>query len=488
MRRKGFFQPLLLAAVLAAGFGVAWGVAALWAVEVGAYVVLAPPPGEQLGFRADGTARIAVHAGPSGEREFRDLQGNLVPEPEDDAEFLATSVLPAALPEGTPTGEVPWEARVRAFADGRVPATFWYFIGDGRPAGTGYFVGYDSKSRALVGYLGTAGFREGPPPADELIPFAGVTSGPRSRVLSTQPDHNPTEHPGHLSGARAPHGSLSPWDVYVLGRGGKLYHADLRTRTVELALDEPGLRSAAVVSGTHDPARGTPSHLAARVRDAVLVLDERGRVLRRYPLPEVVRDRGVTFGECTTGEAVAYWSSPDDDYGAEVRHRIFWVAPAGTTREAAVTLPRRGGLLLLRVLAGAALPTPVGQAGLFGVFLPRQQQESGAAATYGEALGRSLEMGWPTLLFAQALAAGLALLCYRRQVRYAATGAERWLWPLFVLVVGWPGWIGYRFGRSWPVLERCPACRTGVPRDRDACARCEEEFPRPALKGTEVFA
>ena len=36
--------------------------------------------------------------------------------------------------------------------------------------------------------------------------------------------------------------------------------------------------------------------------------------------------------------------------------------------------------------------------------------------------------------------------------------------------------------------EKCPDCGATVPRDRDDCTRCEIEFPRPALKGTEVFA
>jgi hypothetical protein len=73
-------------------------------------------------------------------------------------------------------------------------------------------------------------------------------------------------------------------------------------------------------------------------------------------------------------------------------------------------------------------------------------------------------------------------------VRYGASLAERIVWPLFVLLFGLPGWIGYRFGRSWPVLEACPECGVAVPRDRERCLHCINDFPRPALKGTEVFA
>jgi hypothetical protein len=88
----------------------------------------------------------------------------------------------------------------------------------------------------------------------------------------------------------------------------------------------------------------------------------------------------------------------------------------------------------------------------------------------------------------QLIAIGFAVLCYRRQVRYGMSGSECLIWPLFVLLFGLPGWIGYRFGRSWPELEACPACKTVVPQDREACASCANEFTRPAFKGTEVVA
>jgi hypothetical protein len=95
---------------------------------------------------------------------------------------------------------------------------------------------------------------------------------------------------------------------------------------------------------------------------------------------------------------------------------------------------------------------------------------------------------WPALMIAQLLAVGLAALCYRRQVRYQASQSERLVWSLFVLALGLPGWVAYRFGRSWPVLQTCPACGAGVPQDREDCARCENDFPGAELKGTEVFA
>jgi len=489
MANKEMFQPLVLAAILAAGLAVVWGLASMWAMEVGAYVAGAYPGSEQLLFLADGTARVAHDGGEHGGRQYRDLDGRPVPSPEnDDFGWLVMSSLPAALPSGGQAGEVSWSQRIRSFTDGRAPATYWYFMTDGRPGGTGYFVGYDSQSRQCVGYLGTGGFREAPPPAGELFPFGGLTSGPGSRVLCAQGDNAPTEHPVHRPGGRAPQGSASAWDVYVVGHDSKIYHADLHSRTVQVALDKPRLRSAALVAGMPEPVLGTPYRLAARTDDTVLVLDERGRVRKRYPIPELLRGQELAFAETTAGEALLYSHKPPGMLDTEVEYRIYWIAPAGRSREARVTLPWHDGMRPLRTFGGMVMPAPV-VVGSFVAFLrPAGLLEQGVAATYPEALRRALLELWPALLLAQLLAAGLAVLCYRRQVRYGASRGERLVWSLFVLAFGLPGWLAYRFGRSWPVLESCPACDAAVPRDRGCCGHCEAEFPRPALKGTEVFA
>src|SRR5205814_417449 len=129
-------------------------------------------------------------------------------------------------------------------------------------------------------------------------------------------------------------------------------------------------------------------------------------------------------------------------------------------------------------------PSPLAMVGALAIFGPGTLLDEGRqATTYGPALVRVLSAFWPALLLVQLLAAGLAVLCYRRQVRYHANWSERVAWLLFVLVLGLPGWIGYRFGRSWPVLDSCPACGVRVPLDRHDCACCESEFPLPAAKG-----
>jgi hypothetical protein len=488
MKSKGVLQPLVLATFLAVGFAVVWSLVGTWVTAIGEHVAQDAPRVERLILMPDGTPFVEVEDfGPYGGREYHDVDGHPVPKPpSDNAHWLRGTSLPATLPE--PTGDIVWGQRVRSFADGRSPAGFWYFVWDGRADGFGYFVGYDSRSHACLGYLGTRGFRANSVPAGERIPFTGALSGPASRVLSTEAQRDPTEHPDPRAAGQAPGGPVSTWDIYVLARDGRIYHADLQQRTVEVVWNGSPVLSAALVPGAHDPQRGTPYHLAVRTADSVLVFDEHGGGLEDYSIPEVLRGREFAFAGTGIGEAVMYWHSPFDSLASEVEYRICWVGSDGRSRTSAITLPHAGGMRSLPVTAGLVMPGPLVLGGYLGSLRTGELLHEGLAETYPKALARALAEFWPALVIAQALALGLAVPCYRRQVRYGAGGVERLVWPLFVLALGLPGWVGYRFGRSWPVLEACPACTADVPRDRAACARCAASFPRPALKGTEVFA
>lgn len=491
MLRKELFQPLVSATILSVGFLAICFVASAWVLNV--YSADAFLATEQLRFLPDGTPRVMYY--PDGQRggdRYRDLQGNPTPPPEAGiGRQLNCRSLPADPPRQT--GELAWDERVCSFADGRWPATYWYFLSDGRPNGTGYFVGYDSKSNVRVGYLGTAGFREEPLRAEEFFPFNGpACNGPawasETRLLGQTGQNGHAAYPTSRNRSGGPRGSVSEWDVYVFGRDGKIYHADLQARTVHVALESSRLRSVAFSAGSPDPARWISCWLTARTEDAVLVLDAQGRQLARYPIPEALRNLPLSFAECNTGEAVMYWNSPEEGLATETEYRIFWIKPDGRFRETAATLAHFGKKRPMRVYGGVAMPSPLGVGG--SIVRERFQEllNNGLAATPAEALARALREFWPALAVAQMIAFGFAVLCYRRQVHYGVRRAERLVWPFFVLLLGLPGWIGYRFGRSWPMLESCPECGAVVPRDRANCVRCDNDFSQPALKGTEVFA
>jgi hypothetical protein len=486
MKIKGLFQPLLLSGVLAAGFLGVWGLVGVYVLEMQGSLRLVG--GQELVFLADGTPGVVQFDGP-GDWRYTDLQGREVRPPQDGRPpWLSYATLPATWHDRAEWGDVPWGQRVRSFSDGRAPAVFWYLMADGRPDGRAYFVGYDSRGKGRVGYLGTAGYRKDLPPAEEQFPFGSGTRGPDKRIFCAQ-DTGSAEHPRGPDLGRAPRGCLSPWDVYLLGHDGKLYHIDLQQGTAHVALNEPGLRSAALVSAERDGTRGTARRLAVRTTDAVLVLDDHDGVRQRYTIPEALRNKELHFAQTNSDEAVMYSQSPLDLQGDSRDYRIWWVAVDGATRHTEVSLSHVfGNLRALRWLSGLVFPCPLAADGLLAVGWTQQLRDDDLAATYPEALAKAVRDFWPGLVFVHLLSAGLAVLCYRRQVRFATSRGERVAWPLFVLALGLPGWVGYRFGRSWPVLQACPACGSAAPRDREECAGCAAEFLPPALKGTEVFA
>ena len=58
---------------------------------------------------------------------------------------------------------------------------------DGKADGAGYFVGYESKSRRRVGFIGLSGFRPEPLPIEQLIPVRGQLAADYSQ-WSSLPD------------------------------------------------------------------------------------------------------------------------------------------------------------------------------------------------------------------------------------------------------------------------------------------------------------
>jgi hypothetical protein len=486
MRKNGLFPSLLLASVLATGFVVVWGLFGLWAVEVGRYVIGSEEMNESLFIPSDGNVLVQSTSGPGGEVRFRDLDGQACPPPANPVMYNFSSWLLAHL--GVPAETPGWEQRVTAYSDGGSPHVYWYFISDARADGSAYFVGYDSRSKACIGYLGRAGFRKEPLPPEEYFPFTGDVKGDRARVLCTQGTPVPGQRPRIDIARKGPAGTVSSRDVYILGRDNKIYHADLHERTVHIALDEPRMRSAMIVPGPVDMVRGTFMYLAARIDDAVLLLDERGGLLRRYQIPESLRERTLNFQETTSGEALLYAKGPSDALVAEVEYRFCWARPGGEDRESSTTLRSPGWLRPYRASGGIVAPAPLVLLGALAVERSPKLMEEGLETSYPVALGRAIGEFAPTLLIAGLLSFGLAVLCYRRQARYGASTREKLVWSLFVLALGLPGWVGYRFGRSWPILEVCSECGLQVPRDRDNCNACEAEYPLPQRKGTEVFA
>lgn len=485
-RRAGLCGSLTVALLLAAGIAAVWGVVVKWAH--GIVRAYEPPTVEEaLLIRADGTPVVERFRYVDGRsvvpprERFRDLAGNWVEVPDDDrwapGAVLLRNRTPTGLLAGLLVAEESWDYRILQLSN---DAISWYFVCDGQRHGSAYFVAYDTQEGQRVGYLGTAGYRAGALPTEEHIPFDGSFRGAYARILNRR-SLGRFQSLESLARQGLPRG---PDQIYVQADNDTVYQVNLQARTVSSAFARQPVRSAALLT---PPGPGKRTSLLVMTDDAVLEIDDSNKVTRRFPLPEELRDRGFTWIETDRGEVVIQTNVDHDPRSSQGLWRIAWFDANGQRlrqEETWIQWPRWGDE---RVFTGAML-MPLVADWVVLVSGPLSSVFGWRQLDYWQAVGRVVGEQWPVLILVHAVAAGLAFLCYRRQIRFRAGRAERIAWPLFVFIFGWPGWLAYRFGRSWPVLERCPACASAVPRDRIPCAACGTEFPPPALTGSEVLA
>lgn len=495
MKQSACWQRVVLAVILAVGFAVVWGYLSAWVAGVIATSKRSQAVTEYLRFRMDGTPLIQSFRNQRYDlRQYRDLAGNDL-DISDEEQWLYPVSLPARWREGC-SPEVSWDKRMRAFADNRRIPDYWFFVSDGQANGSAYLVGYDSLTNARVGFLGTAGFRDSPLPGEERFPFLGNAWAAETAswgsvyglVRTLQGYYVGSRYPLYRPGQGAP-GEISPWQIYVQTRDNQVYQVDLSRRMVSVVREGMAVRSINLdVRQSKIPEQGI-IHLAARTADEILMVNARNVVTSRFPIPEELRERDLNLAETATGEHLAYWTEGDDDFSSGSVDHIYWFDAGGQVRRREdVHLQDNRVPFFSATVLGILLTVPTYTDGAAVVYRPSVLLETGQAESYPQALKQALGEFWPALLVVHLLSAGLAVGCYRRQARYAVQGFQRIFWPLFVFIVGLPGWIGYRYSRFWPVLERCPSCGGVVARDQVACACCRADFPMPAFKGTEIYA
>jgi hypothetical protein len=489
------FRPLLLATLLAIGFGIVWGMIILWAVQVADEAYRRHRSFESLVFMQDGTPVVRTHVGNRYDApQYQDLSGNRLDISATEERWLPAFPLPAAVSENKSSVVVaPWYYRIASFVDDRRPPVYWFFVTDGRSQGHAYWVGYDSLTNARIGFLGTAGFRADPLVPEELFPFSGSTWddpsgwGLRDRVLGQQYSRG-LQYPSAYFGP-ASSGDIPPWVVYVHADGNKLYEVDLSKRTAHVALPNVSIRSAWPVYQTTKSSELGTHRLAVRTDDEILLLDSHDQVTRRFQIPPELRNQDFNWSETSTGDVLLYQMNLPDRLSPVTDYQIYLCDATGVVkRHETAAIQRRDYWQSMPILLGVFEPSPLVTVAVTAIIRPGELVSTGRAKSYSAGLARGLSEFWPALLISLLAGGGLAWRCYRRQVLYAATGSQRVIWPVFVFLLGLPGWVGYRFGRSWPRLERCQNCGGVVPMDRTTCNACQVSFALPEPKGTEIFA
>jgi hypothetical protein len=406
---------------------------------------------------------------------------------DSDMRWLPTVHLKAALSVPRFPGDVSWDDRIRSFYDDRRPPVHWHLISDGQTNGLAYLVGYDSQSKARIGFIGTKGFRPEALPPEEQFPLSPTGDAMRSRVTGLPGQSSPFP----VGGGRRNRASalISPWCIYVHSDQQRIYRVDLSTRQTQVVLDDSGIRAAELMLQYGPGWMTGTSWFLVRTEHEVLVFNNENEIERRFRIPTELQDVDFSFGVTSEGHGLCCSHFVPDDHAPEYQYRIYWVDQSGRiVRNQDATIKGNNPGVNFGTLLGAIMPAPVLAGSFVAGVRPYHLMETYSTIEYAEGLRRSANEYWPALLLAGAIGAFLALACLRRQTRYATSGAERFVWPVFVFLFGVPGWVAYLTCRSWPVLDRCPACQVRVPRDRYKCAACQSGFPAPPMRGIEVYA
>lgn len=362
-------------------------------------------------------------------------------------------------------------------------------IHDGKRDGSVYFGAYDRETKRLRGYVGRDGYRGTPPPLDlrfhlpradwQDCNWTQPVSGPSLATeagRSARDDHSPTTEsaclflsdgalyrldPGALRATRVTSvpGARGIFEV-IVGRPGSPIAADTPTKRFRTALV------------TYDGSRLTVHHRPGP------------RPVGGFRVPPELDKRGCYFHLPGDGTAVfqvswygqyangadLLWATPD---GTVVRRRTVRLRddwPGVPYRVAATSTPLQWPNPLVVMAMEESLRTSLKEA---HIHLPDRIPPPIPLAAW--------------LLFGLICLLTLASagVCWSRQRRYCQGGT--WVWVAFVLLLGPPGWLGYRYSRPWPHLAPCPACGKKAPRDRPACAFCGADFPPASATGTEIY-
>lgn len=469
--------PWLLGLILAVGTAAVWGMFVVWPSTVWQLTQFTRGPSTSLHITVAGDILLQTTDARGFDTTYRTLDQQPAAAPTSKA-FYQLGIHNAALadPEGEKTSSDEFGDYILSLpADGM--KRYWYLISDGQSPDGSYFVGYDARTKNIIGYLGKRGHRDDVPPADERFVLNW-----RTHYMGSFATYE------HIALNTEPASTDEPSVTYFVSQG-KLWRVDLDDQTVAL-VDLPGPARSVATQGQPTTANdSSPRRLiSVRLPDQILVLDLQGQVVRRVPLPPATRGRMVTLflpldgGAIITATDYRQTSNPTDIY------RFGPDTDASPPKHLTYAPPTVDPVIIgqSETLLPLAIPEPALWA--FDMFYaqPQQAMELGKAASYGEGLALGLRERLVPMLLTLGVALVLAAWCYRRQRRLGEPGALAW--AALVLALGPPGFAGYWLHRRWPPQVKCMHCSQSVPRRGAQCGSCASPFePHPA-SGVEIFA
>ncbi|MGA2796739.1 MAG: hypothetical protein ABSE63_04095 [Thermoguttaceae bacterium] len=484
--QKTFFQQLGLAAIILLGFGAVIGLIVGLTISLLETIAAKPTVYQSIEVMHDGTPVIrqyTYYMYGSYSYTYFTLDGKEITA-KRDKKFLESTNLTGSRDLMKQTGFPRDRNRIVAFSDPREPPNYWYFVHDGRSDGKGYFVGFDSKSKQCIGYIGLHGSCSYLPPIEEWFPMDGHKIQ-ADAAFATSNSLNLSEWP---FGEEA---EMPFWKIMMIS-GDQVLEVDLRTGDVRSIIKRPDLTSVhMLLSVYNDDPLGRDrleQHIIVRTSGRLIVMDSAGKQIASYAIPKDVQQATLNFYELDKEKALISDRRPLPDF--KYGEQLTWINTDDKIldrKEVELIGPGRQPMTKSDDWTVALIiPAPIAMGVVAVAVGPMRYIEILEQTKYSDALSYSLKNVWQPLVVVCIIAAVLAWFCYRRQRRMALPWT--WVWVGFVFIFGVPGFLAYRFHRRWPVLDNCQVCGQAVPHDREKCSSCGSDFPTPAPKGIEVFA
>ena len=497
MKSIGKFRAVIVCLVLAAGFGIAWGIGVGVLGGIVTSFFTSPQTSEDIILARDGTPLIHSRIGGNYYNEqVRTLDGEILDSTENLHWLWTVEMYKASPAAGVVADSIPWEDRISVTSDSQKPPVIWNLIRNANRPGGVYLAGYDATTAHNVGYLGREGLRSAIPPKDEWFDVGYRTFKFDCNVVAEGGYMSRVGQGVDYNLPPAGEGLFQPWSLFICD-GDTVQEVNLRDRKTREVASFDNLVGVEIIpiivlqeideAGKPDEVRSRENRLLVRTKDQLILYNVFESKQFGFQIPVGLEDK--SFGVSMVGiERLmlhidrGYW-----EQGNVVE--LLTIAPDGTIEQKDTVrlvnyVPEslRSTAFTALGIAPTLLPLAVGML----ILGPLAELQNHTTDTFQNAFNKLLDASWPALLLLMMVSLILAAVVYHWQKKYSRPYTSMWTILVFLTTV--PGFLGYWAMHRRAPLAVCPHCGKEVPRNSEACARCAEPYPEPKLLGTEVFA
>lgn len=497
MKTTSIFRSVTVCLVLAAGFGIAWGLGIGLLGGIVSSFFAVPQITESLILTHDGQPLIQSYTGGNYfNQEVRTLDGKVLEPTEDLNQLWPVEMHKPYQAPGVVPRHFSWQDRLAMTSDSQKPPVIWSLIRNAEIPGKVYLAGHDITTAHNVGYLGRTGLRSVVPPVHEWFDVGGMTFDFESNVVALGGYLSRAWQSTEYNYSNAGRGSFQPWTVFIRD-GNTIHELDLRKRSTREIGSFDNLVGVEIIllfvpvqfneeDNPHN-LRNRESRLLVRTSDRLVLYNVFDSTRTAFPIPEKLKQK--SFGVSTIGAERlmlhidrGYWEkgnvvglmtlTPNGEIEEDQNVRLVNYVPENL----------RSTALSGMGLAPTLLPLAAGML----ILAPLEDLQNHKVESFQQSFSKYLEAAWPALILLAIMSTVLTAIVHRWQKKYSRP--HTLAWTVFVFLTTLPGFFAYCAMHRREPLTACPHCKDEVPRNREACASCSEVFPEPKLLGTEVFA